>query len=102
MRVELGIADHIWLDKLAASAQTVDVFGVDLKPAIRAGWMSYIRKVFRDGAADVGHAIGEEPLILADRVLAARGLFTHRSLVVDAPVGQFSAMNNHPNLDFEF
>jgi hypothetical protein len=77
VRVELGIADHIWLDKRAAIAQTVDAFGVDLKPAMRAGWMAYIRKVYRDGAADGGHAIGQEPLILADRVLAARGLFTH-------------------------
>ena len=77
MRVELGIADHIWLDKRAAIAQTVDAFGVDLKPAMRAGWMAYIRKVYRDGAADGGQAIGQEPLILADRVLAARGLFTH-------------------------
>ena len=67
VRVELGIADHIWLDKHAAIAQTVDAFGVDLKPAMRAGWMAYyIRKVYRDGAADGGHAIGQEPLILDD------------------------------------
>ena len=64
VRVELGIADHIWLDKRAAIAQTVDAFGVDLKPAMRAGWMAYIRKVYRDGAADGGHAIGQGPLIL--------------------------------------
>ena len=101
MRVELGIADHIWLDKHAAIAQTVDAFGVDLKPAMRAGWMAYyIRKVYRDGAADGGHAIGQGPLILGGWVLAARGLFTHWSPVVDVPVGQFSAMNMQLNLNF--
>ena len=72
MRVELGIADHIWLDKRAAIAHTVDALGVDFKPAMRAG-----RKIYRDGPADGGQAIRQEPLILADRVLAAHGWFTH-------------------------
>ena len=98
--MELSIADHIWLDKHAAIAQTVDALDFDFKPAMRAGWMTYIRKVYRDGAADGGHAIGQEPLILADRVLASRGLFTHRFPAVDVPVGQFSA-NMHPNVNFE-
>ena len=52
MHVQLGIADHIWLDKRAAIDETVDAFGDNLKPAMRAGWMAYIRKVYRDGAAD--------------------------------------------------
>ena len=66
MRVELGIADHIWLDKRAAIAQTVDAFGVDLKPAMRAGWMAYLPKAYPDrpAASDGGYAIGQEPLVL--------------------------------------
>ena len=47
--MELGIADHIWLDKCAAIAQTVDELGDNFKPAIRAGWMAYIRKAYPDG-----------------------------------------------------
>ena len=35
--MELGIADHIWLDKRAAIAQTVDELGDNFKPAMRAG-----------------------------------------------------------------
>ena len=62
--VELGIADHIWLDKRKAIAQTVDALGDEFKPAMRAGWMSYISKVYPDGPADGGHVIGQEPLIL--------------------------------------
>ena len=66
MRVELCITDHIWLNKRTAIAQTVDALGVEFKPAVSAGWMAYIRKVYQDGAADGGHSIGQEPLILAD------------------------------------
>ena len=102
MLVEFGIADHIWLDKRESIAQTVDALGDEFKPAMRAGWMSYIRKVYPDGPADGGHAIGQGPLILDGWVLAARGLFTHWYPVVDVPVGQFSAMSMHPNLIFDF
>ena len=77
MRVELCIADHIWLDNCKAIAQTVDALGDEFKPAMREGWMSYIRKKYPNGSADGGHAIGQGPLILDGRVLAARGLFTH-------------------------
>ena len=64
MRVELGIADHIWLDKREAIAQTVDSLGAEFKPAMRAGWMGYIRKAYPDGADDVLHSIGQEQLVL--------------------------------------
>ena len=41
--------EMIWLDKRAAIAQTVDELGDNFKPAIRAGWMAYIRKAYPDG-----------------------------------------------------
>ena len=69
MRVELGIEDHIWLDKREAIAQTVDALGDEFKPAMRrmrAGWMAYIRKAYPDGPAAGGLAIGQDPLILDD------------------------------------
>ena len=75
MRVKLGIADHAWLDKRTAIAQTVDALGGEFKAAMRAGWMSYYtRKAYPDGAADGGHAIGQESLVLDECVLAAHGL----------------------------
>ncbi len=64
--VELGIADHIWLDKREAIAQTVDSLGAEFKPAMRAGWMGYIRKAYPDGADDVQHSIGQDQLVLDD------------------------------------
>ncbi len=77
MRVELGIADHIWMDKREAIAQTVDSLGAEFKPAMRAGWMGYIRQAYPDGADDVRHNIGQDQLVLDDdewdRDLAAHG-----------------------------
>ena len=43
-----------WLDKRAAIAQTVDELGDNFKPAMRAGWMAYIRKAHPDGRIAVG------------------------------------------------
>jgi hypothetical protein len=66
VRVELGIVDHIWLDKREAIAQTVDSLGAEFKPAMHAGWMRYIRKAYPDGADDIRHAIGQDQLVLDD------------------------------------
>ena len=60
--MELGIADHIWLAKRAAIAQTVDELGDNFKPAMRAGWMAYIRKAYPDGAASGRIAVGQGQL----------------------------------------
>ena len=64
VRVEPGITDHICLDKCEAIAQTVDSLGAEFKPAMRAGWMGYLRKAYPDGADDVWHSIGQEQLVL--------------------------------------
>ena len=73
MRVELGIADHIWLDKRVGISQTIDALGEEFKPAMRAGWMAYIRKAYPDGPADGGLAIGQDPLVLDAWAVPARG-----------------------------
>ena len=62
--MELGIADHIWLDKRAAIAQTVDELGDNFKPAIRAGWMAYLRKAYPDGLASGRNAVGQGQLVI--------------------------------------
>jgi hypothetical protein len=43
VRVELGITDHVWQDKRAAIAATIDELGDKFKPELRAGWLAYIR-----------------------------------------------------------
>jgi hypothetical protein len=64
VRVELGIADHIWLDKREAIAQTVDELGDNFKPAVRAGWMAYISKAYPDGLASGRIALGQGQLVI--------------------------------------
>ena len=66
LRVELGIADHVWQEKRDTIAKTVDDWGDNFKPAMRAGWMAYIRKTYPDGAAAAVDAIGEGALVLED------------------------------------
>ena len=64
VRMELGIANYIWLDKRAAIAQTFDALGDNFKPAISAGWMAYIRKANPDGSASGRIAVGQEQLVI--------------------------------------
>ena len=62
--MELGIADHIWQDKRAAIAQTVDELDDNFKPAVRAHWMAYIHKAYPDGAASGRIAVGQGQLVI--------------------------------------
>ena len=64
VHMELGITDHIWQDKHAAIAQTVDALGDEFKPAIHAGWMAYIRKAYPDGSASGRNAVGQGQLVI--------------------------------------
>jgi hypothetical protein len=62
---DLGIADHVWQDKRTAIAQSVDALGDQFRPAMRSGWLSYIRRNYPEDAADgAGPAVGEEMLVL--------------------------------------
>ena len=44
VRMELGIADHVWQQTRATIALTVDSLSDDFRPLIRAGWLAYINK----------------------------------------------------------
>jgi hypothetical protein len=62
--IDLGITDHVWQEKWDAIAKTVDALGDEFQPAMRAGWLAYIRKTYPDGAAAAVDAIGEGTLVL--------------------------------------
>ena len=67
VRQDLGIADHVWQDKRAAIAKTVDDLGDQFRPAMRAGWLAYIRTAYPDDAAPAaGPPVGQGMLILPD------------------------------------
>ena len=60
------MAGHVWLDKRAAIALTVDSMGDQFRPAMCAGWLSYIRNTYPDGVATAGPAVGQGTLIVED------------------------------------
>ncbi len=64
--VDLGLSDHVWQDKHTAIALTVDSMGDQFRPAMRAGWLSYIRNAYPDGVATAGPAVGQGTLIVED------------------------------------
>ena len=45
VRIDLGIADHVWQEKRATIAATIDLsMGDKFKPEFRAGWLANIRE----------------------------------------------------------
>ena len=49
----------------AAIAKTVDDLGDQFRPAMRAGWLSYIRQAYPDDAAPAaGPPVGQGTLVL--------------------------------------
>ncbi len=64
----LGLADHMWQGKRTLIAQSVDNLGDQFCSAMRAGWLSYIRRVYleEDSAAKVGLVVGEGALVVDD------------------------------------
>ena len=49
---DLGLADHVWQDKRTLIAQSVDNLGDQIRPAMRAGWLSYICCAYPENTAD--------------------------------------------------
>ncbi len=63
VRVDLG---HIWVDKRAAIAKKVDDFGDQFRPAMRTGWLAYIKKTYSADAVQHGPALGQGELVVGD------------------------------------
>ena len=62
---DLGLEDHVWQDKRAAIAKTVDDLGDQFRPAMSAGWLPYIRQAYPDNAAPAaGPPVGQGTLVL--------------------------------------
>ena len=88
VRQDLGLADHLWQDKRTLIAQSVDNLGDQFRPAMRAGWLSYIRRAYpEDGAAVAGPAVGEGTFVVPGWVYAAAGCYEQRSPMMDDAIG---------------
>ena len=67
MRQDLGLADQVWQDKRATIAKNVDDLGDQFRPAMSAGWLSYIGKAYPDNATPAaGQPVGQGTLVLPD------------------------------------
>ena len=64
--MDLSIPDHIWANKRAAIAKRVDDLGDEFRPAMRMGWLAYIRKTYAAASSVHTVAIGQGELILPD------------------------------------
>ncbi len=61
--IDLG---HIWVDKRAAIAKNVDDLGNQSRPAMRTGWLAYIKKKYSADAVLHGPALGQGELVVED------------------------------------
>lgn len=66
IRADLGLPDHIWVDKRAAIAKRVDDLGDQFRPAMRRGWLAYIKKTYAADVDDYDAAMGQGELVLPD------------------------------------
>ncbi len=57
---------HIWVDKRAAIAKKVDDLGDQFRPAMRTGWLAYIKKTNSANAVQDCPALGLGELVVAD------------------------------------
>ncbi len=54
VRAELGLADHVWQNKRAAIAQEVGGLGAQFRPALRDGWLKYIKATYAAQPEEAG------------------------------------------------
>jgi hypothetical protein len=58
----------VWLNKKKSIAENLDNLGDEFRPAMRTGWLSYIRCAYleEEGAADVDLIVVEDTLVVED------------------------------------
>ena len=66
VRVELGLADHVWQNKRAAIAQEVE--GPQFSQAKHDGWLKYIKATYaaQSKEAATGPSIGQGKVVVDD------------------------------------
>ncbi len=61
-------ADHVWQNKHTAIAQEVDGLGAQFRPAMRDGWLKYIKDTYaaEQAEAAIGPSIGQGKMVMDD------------------------------------
>ncbi len=96
VRIDFGLPDHIWVDKRAAIAKKADYLGDQFRPAMRIGWLAYIKKNYSADAVLHGHALGQGELVLEDDEWLLSGPVLFCTLNTQ-PHGSSAFQNNHNN-----
>jgi hypothetical protein len=60
VRMELGLADHVWQNKRTDIAQEVDGLGAQFRSAMLAGWLKYLKDTYeaQQDEGVIGPSIG--------------------------------------------
>jgi hypothetical protein len=66
VRVDLGLANHVWQDKRAAIAASIDGLGDKFKPELRVAWLAYIRETYPNGPVAEPDLMGDGTLEIDD------------------------------------
>ena len=62
VRVDVGIANHVWQEKRTAIAANIDNLGDKFKPELRAAWLAYILETYPDGPVAATDIMGSSML----------------------------------------
>ncbi len=66
VHVDLGIANHVWQEKQAAIAASINGLGDKFKLELRAAWLAYISKTYPDGQVAEPDIMGDGTLEIND------------------------------------
>ncbi len=68
VRIDLGLADHVWQNKRTAITKGVNELGANSRPAMRNGWLKYIKDTYaaRQAEAAIGPSIGQGKMVVDD------------------------------------
>ncbi len=94
--VKIRIPHHVWQEKRATIAATIDGLGDKFKHELSAAWLAYIGETYPDGPVEEADIMVDGTLEIDEWVPDAHSLYAPPP-VVDVHIGKFSAMNMHPN-----
>ena len=98
---DLGLADHVWQDKRTMITQSVDNLGDQFRPAMRAGWLSYIHTTYPQRRQRMVPALWWWEKTCWWSPVESMLLLAAAAVKEDA-IGLISAMNSNTNCNFLF
>ncbi len=57
---------HVWQERRAANAASIDAMGYKFKPELRAAWLAYIHETYPDGQVAKPDIMGDGTLEIDD------------------------------------